>query len=143
MTAYTTTCCRNRCVGGNFQLRSATNSKKLTFTICVTNVVMHWNNACSPFSTTKDGMITLQLTTCLVFWFGFERKVQALLFSIVQSSFSQTHKVGNVGIIANFVFLLIGSFLLYFYHLMHVNVKLEIKGYKRITFQGYTFYWTC
>ena len=29
------------------------------------------------------------------------------------SSFSQTHKVGNVGIIANFVFIYICSFLLY------------------------------
>ena len=50
------------------------------------------------------------------------------------SSFSQTHKVGNVGIIANFVFPYIFSFLLYLHQLMLVNVRLEIKGHMRITF---------
>ena len=50
------------------------------------------------------------------------------------SSFSQTHKVGNVGIIANFVFPYICGFLLYLHQLMLVNVKLEIKGQMGITF---------
>ena len=42
------------------------------------------------------------------------------------SSFSETHKVGNVGIVANFVFPYICSFHVYLYQLMLVNVKLEI-----------------
>ena len=50
------------------------------------------------------------------------------------SSFSQTHKVGNVGIIANSVFPYICSFFLYLHQLILVNVKLEIKGHMRITF---------
>ena len=50
------------------------------------------------------------------------------------SSFSQTHKVGNVGIIANFVFPYICSFLLCWHQLMLVNMKMEIKGHMRITF---------
>ena len=58
------------------------------------------------------------------------------------SSFSQTHKVGNVGIIANFVFTHICSFLLYLDQLMWVNVKLEIKVHMRNIFQGYIFYLT-
>ena len=40
------------------------------------------------------------------------------------SSFSQIHKVGNVGIIANFIFPYISSFLLHLDQLMLVNVKL-------------------
>ena len=55
--------------------------------------------------------------------------------------FSQTYKVGNVGIIANFVFPYICSFLLYLHQLMLVNVKLEIKGCRRIIFQGYNALW--
>ena len=65
---HTLQCFRNRCVGGNLQLRFATNSKKLTFLF----VVMHWNKACFSLSTTNDGMITLQLITCLVFWYDFK-----------------------------------------------------------------------
>ena len=51
--------------------------------------------------------------------------------NIWQSSFSLTHKVGNVGIIANSAFTHIRSFLLYLYKLILVNVKLEIKGYMK------------
>ena len=36
------------------------------------------------------------------------------------------HKIGNIGIIANFVFPYIGSFLPYLQHMMLVNMKLEI-----------------
>ena len=50
------------------------------------------------------------------------------------SSFSQTHKDDNVGIVVNFVFPYICSFLLYLHQLMLVNVKLEITGRMRITF---------
>ena len=41
--------------------------------------------------------------------------------------FSQTHKMGNIGIIANFVFTEICSFLLYLHYMMLVNVKLDIS----------------
>ena len=51
----------------------------------------------------------------------------------INSSFSQT-KVGKVDIIANFVFLCISSFPLCLTQQMPVNVKLEIKGYLRITY---------
>ena len=50
----------------------------------------------------------------------------------IHSSFSQTHKVGNVVIIANFVIPYNCSFLLYLHQLMPVNTKLEIKGYMMI-----------
>ena len=40
-----------------------------------------------------------------------------------KSSFSQSHKVGNVGIIANFVFQHIGSFQLHLPQVMLINVK--------------------
>ena len=46
------------------------------------------------------------------------------------------HKIDNVGIIANFVFPYICHFLLYFYHMMFVNGKLDISGCKSSTFQG-------
>ena len=52
----------------------------------------------------------------------------------IQSGFSQMHKIGNIGINANFVFSYICSFLLYFYHMISVNIKLDVSGYKRITF---------
>ena len=55
-----------------------------------------------------------------------------------ESSFSLTRKIGYIVIIANFVFPYIGSFLPYLkpYHFSRFNVKLDDKGYKRITFQG-------
>ena len=43
--------------------------------------------------------------------------------------FHEYIKVGNVGIIANFVFSYICSFLLYLHQPMLVNVKLEAKDY--------------
>ena len=61
-------------------------------------------------------------------------KVRWLFLFNPHLSFSQTHKVGNVGIIC--------SFPLYLHKLMLVNVKLEIKRYMRITFKGYLLYWT-
>ena len=39
------------------------------------------------------------------------------------SCFSQSHKVGNIGIIVNFVFPYIPSFLLYLQQMLSVNVK--------------------
>ena len=59
------------------------------------------------------------------------------LFVMMNSSFSQTHKVGDVGIIANFVFPYICSFLFHLHQLILLNVKLEIKGYVRIIFQNF------
>ena len=43
----------------------------------------------------------------------------------------------NIDIIANFVFTYICSFLLYIQHMMLVNVKLDISGNFRITFQDH------
>ena len=59
----------------------------------------------------------------------------------VQSGFSQTHKIGNITIFANFVFPYICSFLLYLQHMMLVNMKLDISWCNRITFQGCKLYW--
>ena len=47
-----------------------------------------------------------------------------------QPSFSQTHKINNIGIIANFVLPYSCHFLLYLYHMKFVNVKLDISGCK-------------
>ena len=47
---------------------------------------------------------------------------------------SQTDKIGNIGVIAKFVFLYISSFVLNLQHIMLVNVKLDISGCNRITF---------
>ena len=47
--------------------------------------------------------------------------------------FSKTHNIGNIGIIANLLVPYIGSFPLYFYHIMLVNVKLDVQGYQEIT----------
>ena len=47
-----------------------------------------------------------------------------------QSGFSQTLKIGNIGIIANFVFPYICSFLPYLHHIILVNVKFYVSGYK-------------
>ena len=59
------------------------------------------------------------------------------------SWFSQTHKIGNIGIIANFVFPEICSFLLYLHYMMLVNVKLDVNGSKRITFEDYEIHCSC
>ena len=44
--------------------------------------------------------------------------------------FSQTHKIGNVGINADVIFPYISSFLLYLYQMMLVNVKLKVSGWE-------------
>ena len=50
---------------------------------------------------------------------------QMLYVDYIYSSFSQTHKVGNNGINANFVSPYFCSFLHYLYLKMLINVKLE------------------
>ena len=57
------------------------------------------------------------------------------------SSFSQTHKIGNIDIFANSVFPHIWSFLPYLYHLLLINVKLNISGKKSIIFQDCRLHW--
>ena len=49
------------------------------------------------------------------------------------SSFSQRHKIDNIGIILHSPF---SNFLLYINPMMLVNVKSNVSGYKRITFQS-------
>ena len=64
-----------------------------------------------------------------------------IFFAYVHSRFSQMHKIGNI---ANFVFPDIFCFLLYWYHMISVNVKLhvEISGKRRITLQGCKLHWS-
>ena len=50
------------------------------------------------------------------------------------------HKIGNIAIIANFEFPYICSFLLCFYHLILVNVKLDGSVYKRMNFKVAYFF---
>ena len=58
------------------------------------------------------------------------------------SSFSQKHKIGNIAINVSFVFPYICSFHLYSQHMMLVNVKLDISGCNRNTFQGCVLHWS-
>ena len=53
------------------------------------------------------------------------------------------HKIGNIAIIANFVFQYICCLLLYLYHMMLVNVKIDICGHKMATFLGCRLHWSC
>ena len=57
--------------------------------------------------------------------------------------FLQIHKLVNIGINANFVFPYIHSFLLYLYHMMLVDVKLNVSGYKLIPYQCRILHWSC
>ena len=50
-----------------------------------------------------------------------------------QSGYSQMHKIGNIGMIVNFVIPYICSFLIYLHH---------DGGTQRIAFQGYRFHWS-
>ena len=62
-----------------------------------------------------------------------QKTVKGAKYLSSQSRFSETNKVSNVGIIANFVFPCICSFYLYLHQLMLANVKLQIKGCMRIS----------
>ena len=53
-----------------------------------------------------------------------------------RSGFSQTHKIGKIAIIANFVFPYICSFHHCLHHMMLINMKLEVGDCKKITLQG-------
>ena len=63
-------------------------------------------------------------------------KEQDLLFYLnpTHATFSQTHKVGNNGINANFVFPYNGSFLNYLHHMILANMKFKVSWCKKITF---------
>ena len=52
------------------------------------------------------------------------------------------HKIGNIGIIGNFVFKNNCGFVLYLEHFMLVSIKLDIIECNRITFQGCRFHWS-
>ena len=58
------------------------------------------------------------------------------------TGFSQTHKNATVGNIANFVFPYFCSFLHYLRLGVLVNIKLNISGCARITFQGCRLHWS-
>ena len=75
------------------------------------------------------------------------QKVDLLIFAVygwcvVCWGFSQKHKIGNIDIIANFVFPYICNFLSYLQHMMLVNIKLDIGGYNMIEFEGYRLHWS-
>ena len=57
------------------------------------------------------------------------------------SGFSQRDKIGNIGIIAKFVFPHICNFRLNLHHMMLVNLKLDIIGCNGTTFQGCRLHW--
>ena len=57
------------------------------------------------------------------------------------SDFSQTYTIDNIGIIANFVLPFNCSFLLHWQHVIWVNMKLDISGCNKITFQGCRLHW--
>ena len=69
-----------------------------------------------------------QLCLQMVKWVGHCSNCIGLGIGVGHFGFSQTHKIGNIGIIANFVFPKICSFLLYSNYMMLVNVKLDISG---------------
>ena len=58
--------------------------------------------------------------SCLIIDLCLWRKIN------VYSSFSKTHNIGNIGIIANLIVPYICSFLLYLYYFTLVNVKLDV-----------------
>ena len=66
---------------------------------------------------------------------------QALLTSSGKQTFGIFTNTQNWQYIANFVLVYICSFLLYFEINMSVNVKIDLCGYKRITFQGCKLHW--
>ena len=57
------------------------------------------------------------------------------------SGFSQTHKIGYIGINANFVVPCTVSFC-YFQSMILVNIKLDIMGWIKITFQGHRLHFS-
>ena len=56
-------------------------------------------------------------------------------------SFSQSHTISNIDIIANFVVPFVCNFLLYVQHKMLANERINISGNKRVTYQGCGVYW--
>ena len=56
---------------------------------------------------------------------------------------SQTHKVGNIGIVVKFVFQYICSVFHYLHHLTLVNKKLDPSGFKMIILQDCRLHGSC
>ena len=56
--------------------------------------------------------------------------------------FFTNDKVGTIGVITNFVFQYIWSFLHYLHNMTLVNVKLNVSGYNRIIFQNCNLHWS-
>ena len=70
------------------------------------------------------------------------RKAETHFSSNARDFQKHTREVGNNAINANFIFPRICSLLLNFDHMMLVNMKLDVNGFKRITFQGYKLHWS-
>ena len=62
----------------------------------------------------------------------YQKVIRSSFVHLNQPRFLQTHKICNIAIIANFLF----PYICYFLHIMLVNVKLDIGGYKGIIFQS-------
>ena len=71
---------------------------------------------------------------CLVFIIKWDPLSEQISNSYL--SFSQMHKMGNIDIIANFVFPHIYGFLPHLQLVMLVCVKLDMSAHKKILFQG-------
>ena len=65
-----------------------------------------------------------------------------LSLKVSNSGFSQTHKIGNIGVNDNLIFPYIYNVLLYLHYMILVNVKLDVSGYKEIMFQGCIIHWS-
>ena len=66
-----------------------------------------------------------------------ETEIEISVSDVDHSGFSQTHKIGNIGINVNFVVPYIYSFVLYLQTIMLFNVKLGIIGCIETKFQGH------
>ena len=74
-------------------------------------------------STSLNG---IHLSFCLDVWFFNTEHC----YMCTWSSFSRTHKIGNIPIYTCSIFPCL-------YHIILLNVKLDISGYERIKFQGH------
>ena len=72
-------------------------------------------------------------------WYPFGQQLDLVYFTVNRGFHKWTNN-GNNDNIAICVFLYICSFLLYSNHILLVNTKLYITGYKRIIFQGWIFW---
>ena len=86
----------------------------------------------------KNCNLKIIRTSCVTSWSAYMYHST----SKTHAGFSQTDKISNIFMIANFVFPCICSFLLNLQHMMLANVKFDISGCNGITFQGCRDHWS-